>query len=109
MLNIFCVSKKYKGQYVSICCLPYRSLNPAVRAGDIEQVLSHLVRQDPVLREYVRKGEARAPWFDELVAGTQFEKRLLYRTREGDHINVSEAKTYGACLLYTSPSPRDRG
>ena len=107
MLNIFCVSKKYKGQYVSICCLPYRSLNPAVRAGDIEQVLSHLVRQDPVLREYVRKGEARAPWFEELVAGTQFEKRLLYRTKEGDHINVSEAKAYMAEVRRASRDARE--
>ena len=58
------------------------------------QVLSNVVARDEDLAEYVRKGEARAPWFEEIVAGTQFEKRFLYRVREDDHINVSEAKAY---------------
>ena len=58
------------------------------------QVLSNVVARDEDLAEYVRKGEARAPWFEEIVAGTQFEKRFVYRVREDDHINVSEAKAY---------------
>ena len=85
------------------------SLAAAVDHGDeLEtQVLSNLVRRDPGLREYVRKGEARAPWFEELVAGTQFEKRLLYRTKEGDHINVSEAKAYMAEVRRASRDARE--
>ena len=74
------------------------SLAAAVDHGDEyeTQVLSSFVERDAELAEYVRKGEARAPWFEELVAGTQFERRILYRVHENDHINVSEAKAYMA-------------
>ena len=67
------------------------SLAAAVDHGDDyeTQVLSNFVERDAELAEYVRKGEARAPWFEELVAGTQFEKRILYRVHAVSYTHLT--------------------
>ena len=73
-----------------------------------ERVLSNLVKRDAVLAEYaVQRGEARTPLMEDLVAGTQFEKRLLYRVQPNDHINVSETKSYAAEVRRISLNPEE--
>ena len=53
------------------------------------------------------KGEAVNPWLEELVGALPWELQAVFRNRESDHINISEAKAYVAEVFRASLDPRE--
>ena len=71
-------------------------------------IFKHLVNQEPIILFMATIGLAYfMEGFGDLMWGGEI-KKLDVGVPQGINLWIDEA-TYNICLLYTSPSPRDRG
>ena len=63
-----------------------------------EAIVRHLLKQGDTVCTFSR---SRTPAMDELEAGENGERFLF------ESVDIADSDAVRACLLYTSPSPRD--
>ena len=77
--------------------------------GDVEYDDENLIVNGKAIRALAERNPADLPWGD-LGIDVVIESTGIFTSRGGDgKAGYSSHIDAGACLLYTSPSPRDRG